>query len=139
MISTADRADAAQYAFNKYQGTAFAWGSDDCLHLARTVLIKQGAKGLPKVPAYKSELTAIRRLKRQGFETLPDLLGSICTELPLAMAITGDLATVPGKGSFSAIIVCAGNSWLGWNPEEGVFGSVTLAPGTPIRVFRYYE
>lgn len=135
-MNTASRAQAVQKALDKYRGTAFAWGDTDCLHLARTVLVGIGAKGLPRLPRYSTERAALRQLKKQGHYTLESLLAEYCIEIPPAMAVPGDVATIQGEGALSAIVVCAGGKWLGWpaDADGPHFGSLTL---TPDRVFRY--
>ncbi|GLQ20399.1 DUF6950 family protein [Algimonas porphyrae] len=127
-MSTALRAEAVQSALDKYRDTSFEWGRNDCLRLARTVLVGIGAKGLPRIPRYGSELTAIRRLKEQGHDTLENLLAEHCVEIPPSMALPGDLGTIKGDGALSAIVVCAGGKWLGWPAETAVFAPVGLRP-----------
>ena len=133
-MNTATRALAVQAALKKYRGTVFAWGSNDCLRLARTVLVKIGAVGLPKIPRYSSELTAIRRLKEQGHDTLEALLMDHCIEVPPSMALPGDLGVLKGDGAISAIVVSAGGKWLGWPADHPTFAVVSAKPE---RVFRY--
>ena len=133
-MNAAERALAVQSGLDKYRDTVFAWGSTDCLRLARSVLIKMGAKGLPRIPNYSTETQAIRRMKEQGHRSLESLLGAHCIEIPPAMAMVGDLGTVRGDGSLSAIIVCAGGKWLGWPADYPTFAVVTVSPD---RVFRF--
>lgn len=133
-MNAAERAQAVQSALAKYRGTAFEWGKTDCLHLARSVLVKIGAKGLPKPPNYSTELQAIRRLKKQGHDSLESLLLAYCIEIPPAWAVVGDIGTVAGDGRISAAVVCAGGSWLGWPADHPEFAVVKL---TPERAYRY--
>ena len=133
-MNAATRAQAVQSALKKYRGKPFSWGCNDCLNLARTVLVKIGAKGLPKIPPYKSELTAIRRLKEQGYDTLESLLSAYCIEIPPAWAVVGDIGVIEGDCALPALVVSAGGKWLGWPADHPTFAVVTIKPD---RVFRY--
>lgn len=125
-MNTALRAAAVQKTLGKYRGKPFVWGESDCLRMARSVLVSLGVKGLPRLPTYSSELTAIRRLKQQGHDTLDGLLSEHCIQIPPSMALPGDLGVVRGAGSLSAIVVSAGGKWLGWPAEDAPFAVVTL-------------
>lgn len=133
-MNTAHRAEAVQKALTKYRNKPFKWGATDCIKCARTVGVKLSAAPLPKVPSYSSEKTAIRRLKEMGYDTLEDLLLSVCIEIPPAFAIPGDVGTVKGNASLSAVIVNAGPVWLGWSADHPVFAVMTVKPE---RVFRF--
>jgi hypothetical protein len=133
-MNTARRAQAVQAALKKYRGKPFVWGEVDCLHLARTVLIKIGATGIPLLPNYSTEMQAIRRLRKQGHDTLESLLSDYCIDVPPAFALAGDLGVVRGEGALSAIAVYAGGKWLGWPADHPTFAVVTMKPD---QVFRY--
>ena len=133
-MNTAQRALAVQHALEKYRDTSFKWGARDCIKCARTVGAKLSTKPLPKMPPYSSELTAIRRLKEKGHDTIESLLSAHCIEIPPAMGMTGDIGTIKGNGHLSAVVVSAGGVWLGWAADHPVFGALTL---TPERVFRF--
>jgi hypothetical protein len=133
-MNTAQRARAVEETRLKYRGKPFVWGSEDCLHLARTVLIKVGATGIPRLPNYSNEMQAIRQLKKQGHSSLESLLSDYCIEIPPALATPSDLGVITGEGSLSAIGVCAGGKWLGWPADYPTFAVVSMKPD---RVFRY--
>ncbi|MGB6229869.1 MAG: hypothetical protein WBF53_07055 [Litorimonas sp.] len=137
-MNTQFRAETVDRILKEYRGREFAWGRADCVRAARRLLVALGAKGLPRMTdiRYSSERTALRRLKEQGHDSLESLLSTYCTEIPVAWALPGDLGTIRGDSSLSAITVCAGPAWLGWTAESPDFSVLTL---TPERVFRLAE
>lgn len=127
-MNTAIRAQAVQSALAKYRDTEFAWGSNDCLHLFRTVMIKMGAKGLPKIPTYRTERTALKRLAQTGHDSLENLLLDHCIEIAPAWGVVGDIGTVQGEEALSAIVIRTDNGkWLGWSNDD---------PDTDVPVFK---
>lgn len=133
-MNTAERALAVQDVLSDYRGTAFAWGERDCLQMTRNLFVKLGAEGLPKIPKYTSELTAIRRLKEAGHDNLESLLSDYCISIPTSWAMLGDLGIVKGHGALPAIIINSGSGWLGWPDGFPVFSEMRVKPDM---VFRY--
>lgn len=127
------RTAATQKTLAKYRGKPFEWGQSDCLRMARSQLVALGHRP-PKLPRYSSEITAIRQLKKAGFDSVDALLGSMLPEIDPARRLPGDLGTVRGEGKIGAIVVCAGGKWLGWLADEPEF--CVIANLTPDKVFR---
>ena len=118
-VSTPDlptRVAAVRKVAAKYEGKPFAYGTADCIRLARSTLVALGAKGLPRTPRYTSEKTALRRLAEAGHESLESLIAAHATPIPASRALPGDLGILPGAGALRACVVYAGNGlWLGWH------------------------
>lgn len=127
-MTPADRANITNKTLAKYRGRPFELGSCDCLRLARSHLVAMGHK-MPKIPAYKTPLAAMRRLRAQGVETVGDLLAQHLKEIPPAYIRPGDIAIAPSDDSFGAVLVAAGNGkFLGWAPEAEGLQVLILKP-----------
>ncbi|MFN3584830.1 DUF6950 family protein [Phenylobacterium sp.] len=113
MHETIRRRDAAQAAFDRFNGRALAWGRDDCLRLAAFDLRKMGrAVSLAKAGSYSSLAGALRALRRTGFATLAEAVDAEgLVRIPPAAALPADLlgGTPHEGGPWVALGVVLGN------------------------------
>ena len=71
----------------------------------------------PPVPLFRSALGAKRSLKKQGCETIADLLDKYFTRLPApAFALVGDLVLLPSDDGLEAVCIADGHGcMIGWH------------------------
>lgn len=122
---------ALQETHARFKGRPLALGQADCIKAGRFHLVKMGHKGLPKTGAYSTPLGAARALKRQGVETIEQLMDKFLPRIAPAAMLPGDLALVeaaPGEESIGggSLVISLGRKWLGW-PEIGE-GFAVLEP-----------
>jgi hypothetical protein len=105
------RQAAAQATFDRFDGAAFRWSSNDCARLAAFVVRRLGHRPkMPKAGTYSSALGARRALKAAGFDSLEAALDAMGFErIPPASALPGDIVAIPGVGDWSALTVALGN------------------------------
>lgn len=73
---------------------------------------------LPLVPRFRSALGAMRALKAQGVETLPELLDKYFPRIAPAQMRVGDVACFPGD-DMDALMVYGGlHAFLGWHEDD---------------------
>jgi hypothetical protein len=116
------RRDAAQATFDRFDGAAFRWSSNDCARMAAFNLRKLGYESpMPKSGSYSSALGAMKALRAAGFESLGAALDSLGLEriAPIS-ALPGDIIGLPGEGGWTALTVALGNGRvLGFMDREG--------------------
>ena len=119
MLDLAARAAATEAVVGKYRHRAFDWNSRaTCVHLARAQMRALGHRP-PSVPDFRSPRGALTALRKAGFDTFEDLLGSMLMRVaPLAM-IVGDIGLLPGEPPFqSAVIAAGGGKVFGWHDGD---------------------
>lgn len=91
------------------------YGQHDCLlHAAAVAEAVTGKDHAKKHRGkYKSQTTAVRHLKKLGFDSPEALIDSILEEKPIGFAQRGDLVLVPGNdGDWAIPAVCIGGDAL---------------------------
>lgn len=130
MIAMVQRQRAAQAVVDRFLGRPLAYGSDDCARMAALALRQMGHRPqLGKAGAYRTELGAVRALKRFGHASLADAIDSLGLQrIAPAATLIGDLVMLPAEGAFGgALAVVVGNGRvLGWH--EAVATAEILQP-----------
>lgn len=115
----------------RFDGKSFLLGRRDCIRLAGAMLTALGHK-VPKIPPYKNELGALRRLKEQGASNVTELLDGLgLPRIAPAAALMGDLIFMPGDGdkAIGSVTVSLGNgAVLGFHDTQP--GLVAMRPMT---------
>jgi hypothetical protein len=105
--------EIAQAALDAYIGKPFAWGENDCARLGAFVLRLAGYKpNLSRFGAYRSELSAVRALKRHKLGSLTEAVDEIgLMRIAPAATLPGDLISFPGdtEGGLDGLTVVLGN------------------------------
>jgi hypothetical protein len=103
------RQQAVKQTAAKFGAKPFKWGGNDCAKMAAFHLKQFGHK-VPQTGGYRSALTAKKRLKAMGFETLPELISSLgLVEQPWAFAKMGDIVSFESDDPIGAIGIVWGN------------------------------
>lgn len=130
------RVRAAQAVLDAYRDKPFEWGKFDCVRLAALDLKLLGYKaGLARFGYYRSERSALKALRKQGFEDLTaavDALG--LPRIAPASALPGDLVGLPGPSGWIALAVVLSNGrMLAFAEQTGrcEIGEPTYAPDWP--------
>lgn len=112
------RAGATNKTRAKYKAQDFEWGKKDCIHMARSHLIRFGHRP-PRLPKYNSALTAVRALKRAGYNDLIELFDSFLPRIAPASALIGDIILMDdgGAGPLDAITISVGENVMGWHED----------------------
>lgn len=109
------RQRALQKTVAKYRGRAFERGRADCATMFRSHLVAMGHKGIPKIPVYRNEEQAKKRLAEMGHKSLESLLDSLLPRIPYAHALEGDIVLVKGEDSLDCIMVkISARKVMGW-------------------------
>lgn len=119
MNETQRRVAATQATQKRFQGRAFDWSRQaTCLHMVRYHAAQMGHK-LPVVPRFRSALGAMKALKSEGVETLPELMDKHFMRIPASRMLAGDVAAFPGnEGGFDALFVYGQlRACLGWHQD----------------------
>lgn len=105
------RVEIAQAALDRFAGTPFAWGANDCAKLAAFVLREAGYKPkLSQFGEYRSDRAALRALKARKMATVLDWIDSVgVLRIGAARALPGDLIAFPGEGGWHGLTVYLGN------------------------------
>lgn len=114
------RQRALAHVMAKYRGKPCDFATADCVRMARTMLVKMGHRGLPKLPRYSTLIGAKRALTKAGFADVHAMLDAVLPERRIAPAamLPGDLMVVPGEDGLGAIWVNVGNARaLGWHQD----------------------
>ncbi|MEM9085299.1 MAG: hypothetical protein AAGB23_05200 [Pseudomonadota bacterium] len=99
------RVAATQKTQARFEGREFDWSKRaTCVHLMRYHASNMGHK-LPMVPRFRTALGAMKALKAEGVETLPELMDKYFPRIPSAQMLTGDMAAFPGDSGFHALMV----------------------------------
>jgi hypothetical protein len=124
----------AQTTLDKWRDTSFKLGERDCVRMVADHLRRNGYRvKLPAKGSYSTALSATRKLRELGFETVAGAVGALGFEvITPASAITGDIIELPGEyddgreSPLSALCIALGNGRaLGF--YDGV-GCVVLQP-----------
>ena len=118
----AKRAEATERVLKRFRDKPFAWAGANCIRLARAQAVAMGHE-LPPVPMFRTALGAKRALKKQGVETVTELLDKHFGRLPSpAFALLGDLVVCPGdpEHQLEAVGIAdgQGNIWA-WSEQTG--------------------
>lgn len=111
------RVEAAQATQARFEGRAFDWSkAATCLHMVRFHAAQMGHK-VPIVPRFRSALGAMKALKAEGVETLPELMDKYFPRIPAAQMLTGDVAAFPGEeGALGGLMIYGQlRAVLGWH------------------------
>ena len=111
------RAAATRATWKRFAGREWAWGSVDCIKLARHQAVKMGHKGLPRSPRYSTALGAKRALGKMGFETVEGLLEAHFPRIAPAAARVGDLIIGDGAEGLDAVFVSGGRKMMGFHVD----------------------
>ena len=93
----------------RHDAMPFNYGRSDCfVFVADVVEALTGVRIFAGSRRYKTEAGAARMLRRKGFETVADAFGSLFEEVPVALALRGDIGVVTrngetGAGAFTSI------------------------------------
>lgn len=114
------RQEAVNKTLTKFRGRGFDWkAGHTCVHLARFHLRQMGHKPEP-IPAFRSEIGALRALKERGCSSVADLLDAqpgLMRVQPAAMRL-GDLATVEGAEGVGTVMLClSAHKLAGWHED----------------------
>ena len=102
----------------RYSGKAFDWRKHaTCLHMIRFHAAQMGHK-LPTIPRFRSAVGAVKALRAEGVETLPELMDKYFPRIPAAQMLAGDVAAFPGEGGGLDGLMIYGQlrAVLGWHP-----------------------
>jgi hypothetical protein len=129
-----ERAIATQKTLAKYRNVSFNWKGATCIHLFRYHIRNMGYKPVP-IPRFQSPVGAKRALASLGANGLIELLDTMLMRITPAQMVVGDVAVLPSSDVFDALVICAGNKFLGWHEAggeglqqiEGVMGAVKVA------------
>lgn len=120
------RVDVTNATRLKYLKKPLDWGDADCLHMVRSHVVKFG-HALPKIPRYNSPTSAIRALKKAGFDDLGDVMDSILPRTSPSSALVGDVMLMEGNNGLDALVILVGGgNVMGWHEDAG--GLVTIIP-----------
>lgn len=113
------RVAATQATQARFEGRVFDWAKQaTCLHLVRFHAAQMGHQ-LPVVPRFRSALGAMKELKAQGVETLPELMDKHFPRIAPARMLVGDVAAFPGAdGGFDGLMIYGQlRACLGWHQD----------------------
>lgn len=106
----------------------FKWNKHDCATGLGCIVVEAltGVDLRKDWPSYSTELGAYKALRKRGFETLADAVGSILPEAPLLHARQGDIALIRSYGLLGhsiglvnpSTILTVTESGLGHVPRE---------------------
>lgn len=104
------RRDSVEALIRQYSGAPFAWGRNDCVRLVARHLRALGHRvSLVKAGSYRSELGAVRALKRAGFDRLEDALDARFVRINPAEAFVGDIIGLESGGEWPALTLACGH------------------------------
>jgi hypothetical protein len=113
------RVAATQATQARFEGKPFDWSKQaTCIHLLRFHAAQMG-HDLPIVPRFRSALGAMKALREEGVETLPELMDKYFPRIPAAQMRTGDVAAFPGEGDgFDALMIYGQlRAVIGWHQD----------------------
>lgn len=113
------RVAATQATQARFEGKPFDWSKQaTCIHLLRFHAAQMG-HDLPIVPRFRSALGAMKALRKEGVETLPELMDKYFPRIPAAQMRTGDVAAFPGAGDgFDALMIYGQlRAVIGWHED----------------------
>lgn len=105
------RVEAVEATIARFKDKPLKLGTDDCVRMAAFVLRKQGVKAsLLKAGTYSSEAGARRVMQRLGYKSVSDALDALgLPRIAPAMALPGDILSLPGADGDVALVVAVGN------------------------------
>ncbi len=112
------RVAATQATQARFEGRVFDWRKQaTCIHLMRFHAAQMGHK-LPVVPRFRSAIGAMKALKAEGVESLPELMDKHFPRIPAAQMLVGDVAAFPGEGGLDALFVYGQlRAVIGWHED----------------------
>jgi hypothetical protein len=120
------RRNAVMATQARFDGKPFAWDRQaTCIHLLRFHAAQMGHQ-VPIVPRFRSAIGAVKALKREGVETLPELMDKYFPRIPASKMLMGDVACFPGDGMDALMVYGQLRAFLGWHEDD--------APCQPCRV-----
>lgn len=121
----------------KFRGKKFSFKDGiHCVSLAHFHLRKMGHNP-PKMPPVKSEISAIRALKTNGWNSVMDMLDAHLERIPGASMVMGDLAAAPSEDGIGSVFICAGpRKVFGWREDEPKLVVLDVAVGQLIGSWR---
>lgn len=104
-------------------------GKSDCVKKIRFHLVQMGHRGLPSTGEYKGDKGAENALKKQGVETVEELLDKYLPRISPASMLPGDIALVasePGAPAYRSgtAVISVGRKFLGWHPDHPLLAIV---------------
>lgn len=126
------RAQAVRATLSHWQGKPFAYGAVDCVKVGAWHLRQMGhhlTLGLAKAGTYRSAKGAKRALTRAGHDSVAAaLLTAGLEQIPLAMALPGDLVLAEGSHGLESVGILIGNGAIAGFHED--------APDAGLQVIR---
>lgn len=123
-MTLALRQAATEQVLAKFRDKPFDWKGANCIRLARAQAKAMGHE-VPPVPVFRTPLGAKRALKKQGVETVTELLDAHFERLPSpAFAWLGDLLVLEGdpEHQLEAVGIADGQgnvwAWSGQNDHQ---------------------
>lgn len=112
----------------RFRRRPFKYGSGDCIAMLGFHLVKAGVP-VPVLPQYRSLVGAVRALKRRGFDTVEQLVGSLGLD-PIAPAMMrlGDVATIGGHDGLSSAVIAEGQMVFGYHEDALADGATMIVP-----------
>jgi hypothetical protein len=107
------RVEVAEKVAAKFIGQDFAWGQRDCARMAHLVVTGLGLSSpWRKAGQYRSERTAIRSMRKLGYNGLDEALDSMFPRIAPAETLPGDLlgfeSSVPQFGVALGLVLSGG-------------------------------
>jgi hypothetical protein len=68
-----------------------------------------------RTPRYRTAIGAKRALKIKGFDSMSEALDSTLPRIAPAQMLPGDIAALRGTEGLDALVICAGETFLGWH------------------------
>ena len=118
-MNLAERAFATETVLQRYRDKAFDWETAHCIRLAHAQAKAMGHK-VPKLPKFKSAIAAKKALKREGVDTVTELLDKhFLRHTAPAFMLVGDLCVLEGEDGFDAVCIADGQgSLFGWHDDK---------------------
>lgn len=112
------RVAATEKSKERYEGKLFDWSKRaTCIHMIAYHARNMG-HDLPLVPRFRSAFGAVKALKAEGVDTLPELMDKYFMRISPAQMLTGDIAAFPGDDSFDALMIYGQlRACLGWHED----------------------
>ena len=115
-MNLSERARRTQTVIDRFRDKPFDWAGANCIRLARWQGKALGHE-LPPVPMFRTAIGAKRALKKQGCESVEDLLDKYFNRLQApSYAMVGDLVTLPSDDDLVSVMIADGHGCLiGWH------------------------
>ena len=121
-----ERVEATKKTLARFEGKPFDWSkSATCIHLIKYHVTNMGHQ-FPKIPRFRSPITAKRILNDMGHDSLIDAMDSKFPRIAPAQMMTGDVMAIPGDAGFQSMVIRASTTkYIGWH--EDVEGCTIIA------------